>query len=104
VKQPGGYRNPLWLLDEFCEQNTIKPDEAVSLINMARTIMTNEPNILRIQAPVKIVGDLHGQFFDLVKIFDIAGPPGPDNSYLFLGDYVDRGKFSCEVSRLLFFS
>jgi serine/threonine-protein phosphatase 2B catalytic subunit len=52
--------------------------------------------VLRIGEPIVIVGDLHGQFYDLVHMLEKAGDPAEIN-YLFLGDYVDRGIFGLEV-------
>lgn len=55
----------------------------------------SEPNLIQLQDPVTIVGDIHGQYYDLVRLLDddVGGDP-KKGKYLFLGDYVDRGTFS----------
>jgi len=57
--------------------------------------------LLDLEAPIKIFGDVHGQYFDLFRLFDIAGYPSQNQKYLFIGDYVDRGKQSIETICLL---
>jgi len=64
-------------------------------------IFKTEPNILYLDAPLNIFGDIHGQFSDLVHFLEMCGLP-PENKLLFLGDYVDRGNNSIEVCMLLF--
>ena len=56
---------------------------------------------MAIDDPVTIVGDLHGQFYDLLEMFRIGGDP-PGTNYIFIGDFVDRGYHSLETITLLF--
>jgi len=68
-----------------------------------RQIFMSEAALLEIDAPMNIVGDIHGQYFDLLRAFELAGAPdGVNTRYIFLGDYVDRGSHSLEVILLLF--
>jgi serine/threonine-protein phosphatase 2B catalytic subunit len=63
-------------------------------------LFNQEPNIIRLPRSCTIVGDIHGQYYDLLTILELGGPLG-QQSYVFLGDYVDRGSFSCECLFLL---
>merc|ERR1719335_2101407 len=65
-----------------------------------KSILLTEPSLLNVPAPAKIVGDIHGQFSDLVRLLECGGHP-PDTTYLFLGDYVDRGAYGVECMTLL---
>lgn len=67
---------------------------------MAKSLLIGQPMLLELDPPVIICGDIHGQFKDLLHIFATVGEPDT-RSYLFLGDYVDRGKKSLECFCLL---
>ena len=71
------------------------------MCHLSREIFRSQPILLELRAPMKIGGDIHGQFGDLLRIFSSCGYPD-DNNYLFLGDYVDRGQQSLETIALLF--
>ncbi|XP_010244625.1 PREDICTED: serine/threonine-protein phosphatase BSL1 isoform X2 [Nelumbo nucifera] len=80
--------------------------EVGELCYAAEQIFMQEPTVLQLKAPVKVFGDLHGQFGDLMRLFDEYGFPSTGGDityidYLFLGDYVDRGQHSLETVTLL---
>ena len=78
--------------DQVDESNTIQ------LLNKLQEILYNECNILELQSPIIIVGDIHGQLYDLFNMFDTVAPKGAKTQrFLFMGDYVDRGRFSLET-------
>eukprot|EP00475_Leptophrys_vorax_P027477 TRINITY_DN39168_c0_g1_i1.p1 TRINITY_DN39168_c0_g1~~TRINITY_DN39168_c0_g1_i1.p1 ORF type:complete len:328 (+),score=33.26 TRINITY_DN39168_c0_g1_i1:292-1275(+) len=74
--------------------------EIRNLCTTSRDIFLQQPNLLELEAPIKICGDIHGQYSDLLRLFEYGGFP-PEANYLFLGDYVDRGKQSLETICLL---
>ncbi|KAM0996983.1 hypothetical protein ACFX13_006981 [Malus domestica] len=81
-------------------------NEIADLCDSAERIFSSEPSVLQLRAPIKIFGDLHGQFGDLMRLFDEYGSPSTAGDiayidYLFLGDYVDRGQHSLETITLL---
>ncbi|VDO20920.1 unnamed protein product [Haemonchus placei] len=70
------------------------------ILEKALVEMRNSPVLLEVRCPVNICGDIHGQYGDLMRIFNACGLPFKQR-YLFLGDYVDRGRHSLEVIMLL---
>jgi len=77
------------------------PAKQITLLCQAsRDVFLQQPILLELEAPIKIVGDVHGQYYDLLRLFEYGGFP-PEANYLFLGDYVDRGKQSLETVCLL---
>ena len=70
------------------------------LCDKVRELLCEESNVQPISVPVIVCGDIHGQFFDLMNLFEKGGDL-PDKKYLFLGDYVDRGYNSVETLEYL---
>ena len=84
----------------ICQELSIKEGECDYIIDKAYDIIKKEDSMLKISAPLYICGDIHGQYYDLLRVFDILKYP-PKSKFLFLGDYVDRGKQSLECLLLL---
>ena len=92
------------IIEKLLEVRGSKPGKQVNqseaeirgLCLKSREIFISQPMLLELEAPIKISGDIHGQYFDLLRLFEYNGFP-PEANYLFLGDYVDRGKQSLET-------
>ena len=82
------------------ESNLLSEEELKYLCNKSMEIFMQESSFLELTAPIIICGDVHGQYRDLIRLFDFGGTP-QKKQYLFLGDYVDRGKNSIECISLL---
>jgi len=87
-------------IDQLYECHPLAEDSIKALCEKAKEILVNESNVQPVRTPVTICGDIHGQFYDLKELFKIGGEL-PDNNYLFMGDYVDRGYYSVETVTLL---
>ena len=83
---------------EKCEY--INEKEVKLLCDKAKEQLIKEENVIYLDAPITICGDIHGQFHDLIELFRIGGDI-PHTNYLFLGDFVDRGHNSVETFLLL---
>ena len=66
--------------------------EILGLCLKSREIFLTQPILLELEPPLKVCGDIHGQYYDLLRLFEYGGFP-PEANYLFLGNYVDYGKW-----------
>eukprot|EP00475_Leptophrys_vorax_P010872 TRINITY_DN17434_c0_g1_i2.p1 TRINITY_DN17434_c0_g1~~TRINITY_DN17434_c0_g1_i2.p1 ORF type:complete len:303 (+),score=85.73 TRINITY_DN17434_c0_g1_i2:750-1658(+) len=94
------------MVQRFQDQKTIHIKYAYKILLHIIASLSKEATVMEITIPegrrFTVCGDVHGQFYDLLNIFKLNGNPSPENPYLFNGDFVDRGSFSCEVIFTLF--
>jgi diadenosine tetraphosphatase ApaH/serine/threonine PP2A family protein phosphatase len=88
------------LVDRLLHNAGATAGEVQEVCRLSAELLQREDNVLRVSSPFSLCGDVHGDFENLLEIFDIFGLP-PEGRYLFLGDYVDRGERSIEAMLLL---
>eukprot|EP00388_Colpodella_angusta_P004309 GDKJ01014310.1.p1 GENE.GDKJ01014310.1~~GDKJ01014310.1.p1 ORF type:complete len:574 (-),score=112.39 GDKJ01014310.1:391-2112(-) len=99
---PSGTDIPDWkqLKNHLAREGRLTKEQVLKLIKCTKAITSQEPNMLPIADPVTVVGDIHGQYYDLCRLLEFGN--GPEKTqHLFLGDYVDRGSFSIECLLLI---
>lgn len=89
------------LKNHLRKEGRISKMDAINIIRQATEVFRKEKNLLELNYEVTIVGDLHGQFHDLLKLLDMVGDLS-SKKLIFLGDYVDRGSYSVEVLLTLY--
>ncbi|XP_024003941.1 serine/threonine-protein phosphatase 5 isoform X2 [Eutrema salsugineum] len=94
------------MMEDFKNQKTLHKRYAYQIVLQTRKILLALPSLVDINVPngkhFTVCGDVHGQFYDLMNIFELNGVPSEENPYLFNGDFVDRGSFSVEIILTLF--
>ncbi|KAJ3287813.1 Serine/threonine-protein phosphatase 5 [Borealophlyctis nickersoniae] len=94
------------LLAHMKDQKKLHRKYLFKILLQAKAIFEAQPPIVDITIPadgkITVCGDIHGQFYDLLHVFDLNGLPSPTNLYLWNGDFVDRGSFSIECILTLF--
>ncbi|KAL2322572.1 hypothetical protein Fmac_026951 [Flemingia macrophylla] len=94
------------MMEDFKNQKFLHKRYAFQIVLQTREMLQALPSLVDIHVPdgkrFTVCGDVHGQYYDLLNIFELNGLPSEDNPYLFNGDFVDRGSFSLEVILTLF--
>eukprot|EP00658_Telonema_sp_P-2_P002878 TRINITY_DN1105_c0_g1_i4.p1 TRINITY_DN1105_c0_g1~~TRINITY_DN1105_c0_g1_i4.p1 ORF type:complete len:420 (+),score=113.04 TRINITY_DN1105_c0_g1_i4:134-1393(+) len=106
IPNPPTIESVLEMMEWFKQEKNIHRRYAFEILIGMRERWKKAPSLVRVNFPegqkVTVCGDTHGQFYDLLNVFELNGLPSLENRYLFNGDYVDRGSFSCEVALTLF--
>ena len=89
------------LLEQIQELKVLDEATVKCICKRMKEILIEESNLQNVSTPVTVCGDIHGQFYDFLKIFQEAGE-FPAVSYIFIGDFVDRGYNSVETLMMLF--
>ncbi|XP_034238225.1 serine/threonine-protein phosphatase 5-like isoform X1 [Thrips palmi] len=94
------------LMDTYKKQGKLHRKYAYKILFDVKQMFTKQPTLIEVPIPddskFTVCGDIHGQFYDLMNIFELNGLPSETNPYLFNGDFVDRGSFSVECIFTLF--
>ncbi|KAF2302192.1 hypothetical protein GH714_033696 [Hevea brasiliensis] len=90
------------MMNDFKNQKCLHKRYAFQIVLQTREMLRALPSLVDINIPdgkhFTVCGDVHGQFYDLLNIFELNGLPSEENPYLFNGDFVDRGSFSVEYT------
>ncbi|XP_049812956.1 serine/threonine-protein phosphatase 5 [Schistocerca nitens] len=94
------------LMQQYKEQRKLHRKYAYKILLDVKQLFMKQPSLVDINIPdgkkFTVCGDIHGQYYDLMNIFELNGIPSEENPYLFNGDFVDRGSFSVECIFTLF--
>ncbi|KAK9467449.1 Metallo-dependent phosphatase-like protein [Lipomyces arxii] len=94
------------MIERFKAGKRLHRKYVFGIIIEAMKIFKTEPTMVEVDVAadqvMSVCGDTHGQFFDLLELFRFNGVPSETHNYLFNGDFVDRGSWSCENALLLF--
>jgi serine/threonine-protein phosphatase 5 len=85
------------MMERFKRQDKIARKYAFQILIQIKAYFDKQPTLVHVQVPsegkLTVCGDVHGQYYDLLHLFELAGHPDNNHAFLFNGDFVDRGSF-----------